>query len=224
MRFQAIHSADELAALVKTIGFLPFFKNEIPGFSVEECTPRKYWFAGEVDGPWEWKGPVIKRAACAYGKLFRGKAGFIAKRWSPDFANYLREGYDFDERYAKGLVAHQDKLVYEALRSRDSVLSTELKRLCGFSGKGRGGFDGIMARLQEQGYVVVVDFEYRRDKYGSPYGWGIARYAIPERRFGMAFMEGVRSRTPEQSLEKILKHLSRLLPDASERQIASLIG
>ena len=33
---KCIHSADELAAVVNKIGFLPLFCNEIEGFSVEE--------------------------------------------------------------------------------------------------------------------------------------------------------------------------------------------
>ncbi|MBP3700326.1 MAG: hypothetical protein J6I64_00400 [Lachnospiraceae bacterium] len=51
MKLPEIRSAEELQALVQRIGFLPFFKHEIPGFSVEECCPRELWFAEDVDGP-----------------------------------------------------------------------------------------------------------------------------------------------------------------------------
>ena len=38
------------------LGFLPLFKNEIPGFSVEERTVAKYWWSGNVErDPWEWR-------------------------------------------------------------------------------------------------------------------------------------------------------------------------
>ena len=50
-----IKSADDVLRLVEDMGFLPFFENHIPGFSVEECCPRELWFAEGVDGPWEWK-------------------------------------------------------------------------------------------------------------------------------------------------------------------------
>ena len=59
MRFPELRSPEALIALVEEIGFLPFFVNRIPGFSVEECCPRELWFAEGVDGPWEWKGPAV---------------------------------------------------------------------------------------------------------------------------------------------------------------------
>ena len=53
-----LHSADGLIAAVEQYGFLPFFRNEIHGFSIEELCPPELWFADDVDGPWEWKGPL----------------------------------------------------------------------------------------------------------------------------------------------------------------------
>ena len=53
-----LHSADGLIAAVEQHGFLPFFRNEIHGFSIEELCPPELWFADDVDGPWEWKGPA----------------------------------------------------------------------------------------------------------------------------------------------------------------------
>ena len=89
---EMISSEKDLAAMVETYGFLPLLKNSIPGFSVEEHTPPELWFADGVDGPWEWKGPVIAETGCAYGKFFSGKAGFISREWFLDFANYRRDG------------------------------------------------------------------------------------------------------------------------------------
>ena len=51
-----LHSADDLIAAVEEYGFLPFFQNEIPSFSVEELCAPELWFADDADGPWEWKG------------------------------------------------------------------------------------------------------------------------------------------------------------------------
>ena len=56
-----LHSADDLIAAVEQYGFLPFFRNEIHGFSIEELCPPELWFADDVDGPWEWKGPAAER-------------------------------------------------------------------------------------------------------------------------------------------------------------------
>ena len=65
-----LRSSDDLIAAVEEYGFLPFFRNEIPGFSIEELCPPELWFADDVDGPWEWKGPVARSGKCLYDKLF----------------------------------------------------------------------------------------------------------------------------------------------------------
>ena len=97
-----LHSADDLIAAVEQYGFLPFFRNEIHGFSIEELCPPELWFADDVDGPWEWKGPAARSGKCLYGKLFNKKAGFVSREWIPDFANFRRDGYDFDARWDDG--------------------------------------------------------------------------------------------------------------------------
>ncbi|MDO4566468.1 MAG: hypothetical protein Q4B42_03980 [Oscillospiraceae bacterium] len=221
---QWITSCEELAQAVLKMGFLPFFQNDIKGFSIEEHISPELWFSDTADGPWEWKGPVIRGAGCAYGKLFRGKAGFISAEWYPDFANYRRKGYDFDARYDDGLAGYQEKEVYDLLAGNGSLLSKELKRLGGFHKHGKKDFDAIITRLQMQGYVVTEDFEYQRDKHGNTYGWGVARYTTPERRFGEQFINTVYLNEPQQSKERMVKHLSALLPDADEKQILKLLG
>lgn len=220
---ERITSYKALAELVSEWGFLPFFKNEISGFSVEEHTPSELWFADGAEGPWEWKGPAVKESGCAYGKFFRNKAGFISREWYIDFANYRRDGYDFDARYEDGLASHRDKRAYDILEQHDSLLSKELKRLWSAAEGDRKGFDTIMTRLQMQGYITTVDFEYQRDKQGNAYGWGIARYAVSERHFGDMFRENVYNISPEKSKERIVRHLSALFPQTDEEQILKII-
>ncbi|MCD7927625.1 MAG: hypothetical protein LUF80_02000 [Oscillospiraceae bacterium] len=217
-----ICSERDLADLVQAYGFLPLLKNQISGFSVEEHTPPEYWFAEHVDGPWEWKGPVIRKTGCAYGKFFAGKAGFISRAWYCDFANYRRDGYDFDARYDDGLARFQDKQVYDILMEYPSLLSKEWRRLTGM--KKRGEFDAIVTRLQMLGYVITADFEYAKDKNGNTYGWGLSRYATPELVFGEDFKTAVYSCTPEGSRARMEGHLKRLLPQADEAQVKRLLG
>ena len=54
---------------VKGSDCLPFFANSVEGFSVEEHIDRRLWFTGQ-EGPWEWKGPLIREYGFAYGKFF----------------------------------------------------------------------------------------------------------------------------------------------------------
>ena len=114
-----LHSADDMIAAVEEYGFLPFFQNEIPGFSVEELCVPELWFADEADGPWEWKGPAARS--------------------------------------------------------------------------------------------------------GRPYGWGIAEYATPEELFGYDFISSAYQRDPQESRERILRHLHTLLPSAEGKQLERIL-
>ncbi|MBR6360734.1 MAG: hypothetical protein IKS04_02985, partial [Clostridia bacterium] len=97
-----IETKQDLIDAVHEFGFVPLFANSIPGFSVQENVSPRAWFSGE-EGVWEWKGPVIRETGCGYGKFFENKAVFVSPEFFPDFANYRRDGYDFDARYDDGL-------------------------------------------------------------------------------------------------------------------------
>ncbi|MCR4691283.1 MAG: hypothetical protein K5739_08060, partial [Lachnospiraceae bacterium] len=100
-----ISTMEMLKDLINEMGFVPFFANEIEGFSLEEHIAAGCWYDdadSEFWPAWEWKGPVIREMKCAYGKFLRGKAMYISPKWFPDFANFRRDGYDFDARYEDG--------------------------------------------------------------------------------------------------------------------------
>ena len=218
-----LRSSDDLIAAVEQYGFLPFFRNEIPGFSVEELCSPELWFADDVDGPWEWKGPIARSGRCVYGKFFGGKAGFVSREWFPDFANHRRDGYDFDARYDDGLASRKDKDVYDTVAEHGALLSRELKRLRNYRKGGNTGFDTVITRLQMQTYITIGDFVYMKDKFGRPYGWGVAEYTTPEALFGYDFVTSAYRRKPEESKERILAHLRGILPEAGEEQLLKLL-
>lgn len=224
MALPIVERSEELATLIDDIGFLPFFQSPVPGFSLKDCVPPQLWFPDEGDGVWEWKGPVIRLTGGAYGKFFRGKAAFISRAWYPDFANYRRDGYDFDAAYDDGLASFKEKKIYDALAEEGNLLSKELRRRSAFVGQAKSGYDATLTRLQMRGYITTTDFEYALDGKGNPYGWGIARYATPESHFGADFTGKVYACTPEQSARRILDHLEKLLPQATPAQLRALLG
>ena len=84
-------SPEALLAHVDDVGFLPLFKNDVPGFSVEERTcPEDWWTGDPARDPWEWRELLARSGRVAYGKFFDKKAGFISLRWLPAFANCRR--------------------------------------------------------------------------------------------------------------------------------------
>lgn len=227
MRFGnfTIKSKADLIAVIDEYGFLPFFENSIAGFSIEEHISPDCWWRGDTGewDAWEWKGPVIKETGCAYGKFFEKKACYISKKWFSDFANYRRDGYDFDARYDDGLAPYKDKLLYDLIESNAPVISKKLKQLGNYKKGGNKGFDTTVSRLQSQCYVTISDFVYMKDKFGNPYGWGVAEYSTPEKSMGEAFTEKVYSRPPAESYELISEHFCRLFPNVDINKIKKFI-
>ena len=220
-----IRTKKDLEEAVEEYGFLPLFANSVPGFSVEEHAVPEVWYSeGSSDWPvWDWKGPVIRECGCAYGKFLEKKSVFISREWFPDFANWRRDGYDFDARWDDGLASYADRDLYGLLEANAPIVSTALKKLGDYRKGGRSGFETSMTRLQAQGYVLISDFVYAKAKDGREYGWGLAQYSTPERFFGPSFRENVYSRTPEESYARILAHLREILPLAEEGQLKRLL-
>ena len=223
MQIPTLRSPEDVRETVQRLGFLPFFRNEIPGFSIEEHTPTTLWFT-EIPGPWEWKGELARDRDLIYGKFFRGRAGFLRRDWFAVFANYRRDGYDFDARFDDGLASLRDKSLYDVAAERGSLSSKELKVLAGYGKGGEKGFDGRVTRLQMQTYLLISDFVYALDRYGREYGWGIACYATPEHRFGEDWLAEAYREDAARSKERVYAHLEGLFPEASEKQLRRLLG
>lgn len=217
-----IRSKNDLVNAVRKFGFVPLFAGSIKGFSVEEHVSPDCWFSGS-DGVWEWKGPVIRETGCAYGKFFENRAVFISREWYLDFANYRRDGYDFDSRCDEGLVYYRDKEIYDLIDENAPVLSKKLKYLGNYGKNGKKGFDTSVNRLQNQCYILISDFVYETAKNGNTFGWGVAQYSTPEKYMGEYFTSNVYARTSEESYERILRHLKTLLPSTDELSLRKIL-
>ncbi|MBO7530705.1 MAG: hypothetical protein J6T50_02745 [Lachnospiraceae bacterium] len=221
-----IRSMQNLMDLIDEAGFVPFFANEIEGFSIEEHIGKGCWYNDGDNGfwpAWEWKGPVISKKKCAYGKFLNGKAMYVSAKFFPDFANYRRDGYDFDARYDDGLASFYDKELYDLLSANAPVMSKKLKKLGNYGKGGKKGFDTMITRLQKQCYVITSNFEYETDRFGNAYGWGVAEYSTPEEFFGKKFTGSVYKRSPEESYERLVKHFEKILPNADITDIRKIL-
>jgi len=124
---------------------------------------------------------------------------------------------------AKGRGKKDSDGIYELIDENGPVLSKGLKALGNYRKGGNKGFDTSITRLQAQGYVIISDFAYMIDKNGNEYGWGVAEYATPEQFLGESFTEEVYARTPEDSYERLLDHMRKILPYADEKDIRKLL-
>ncbi|MBR3341142.1 MAG: hypothetical protein IKG30_05940 [Clostridiales bacterium] len=215
-----VHSADELLEVIEKVGFMPLFSNEVNGFSVENMTDSDCWWCGdpEVD-PWEWRAVLARTGKVAYGKFFRNKAGFVSRKWFPDFANYRRDGYDFDSRYEDGKAGRREKLIMDLFWPKEgeiwdatekvALYSNEVKEKAGFGKGGEKGFEGTCAKLQMSSYMTVQDFRPRLNKKGEEYGWAVAVYTLPEYLWGYKHVTKCYKESPEDSYKKIISQIKK---------------
>ena len=216
-----IHNATELMDYIQQVGFLPLLDSGIAGYSADEAVDPDCRYVllddGGWDWPlWDWKGPIVTESDCVYGKFFNKKAGFVSRSWWPDLYNWRRHSHPAPP---PGSI---EETILMTLREHGSMITRDLRRACGFTEpKMRSRFDGYVTRLQMACRIVTEDFVYPQDKHGKRYGWGWALLSTPEQLLGKEARHC--DRTPEESLARMLDHLRRLLPRASEQQITRLI-
>ncbi len=225
---ECIHNVQEAIEYINEIGFLPLFKNGIPGFSLEERTIAEHWWSGiEAIDPWEWRAIIARSGEVAYGKFFDGKAGFISKEWLPYFANFRRDGYDFDSLWEDGKASRRQKKIMDLFASNDQtteLYSYEIKKNAGFGKNGEKGFDGTMTNLQHMMYLCVRDFRPKKNKKGEEYGWATAIYSTFEHIFSYELVAAAYSESPLESGARMVKHIKEVYPIATDAQIKKLIG
>ena len=220
-----IHSWQELVSWVDEVGFLPLFKNDIDGFSVEEHTAAIHWWSGDPQqDPWEWRQLIARSGLVAYGKFFDKKAGFISRNWFPLFANWRRDGYDFDSLWDEGLVKLRCKRVMDSFSQGEELFSCELKHLAGFDKDGERNFEGTVTELQMDGYLLTRDLRQRLNKKGLPYGWPISVYATPESLWGYEHVTSAYSTEPLHSRELVYRQVLKNFPAATEAELNSVLG
>ena len=218
-----LHSAAELVSLVDELGFLPLFRNEIPGFSVEDRTPPERWWSDDEErDPWRWRETVAAGEKAAYGKFFGGRAGFVSLRWLPYLANVRRNGYDFDSLCDEGLAPRRSRLIMEAIGERE-LFSFELRREAGFGRGGERNFEGVLTELMMQTYLVIRDFRQRVSRAGKPYGWPIAVYARPEHIWGADAVTSAYAEEPASSRERIVRHILSAFPGAKAEDVQKIV-
>ena len=230
-----IRTWQELVRWVNEIGFLPFFANDVTGFSAEEHVSPDFWWTGDkAQDPWEWREIIAASHEVAYGKFFGGKAGFISNAWLPYFANARRNGYDFDSRYEDGLATFREKVIMdyyigedsdgEILWKQDDILSTDLKKMAGFGKGGLKNYPGIITGLQMQTYLVITDFRRRKNKRGEEYGMSVSVLQPPEAVWGRGAVTKAYGESPAQSWDRIFEHVRSAYPASPDKEIIKLIG
>lgn len=222
-----IDSAEAMERAVREMGIVPFFRNRIPGFSIQDMTKPGFWFDGEEDtlGPWDWKIECVRCGDIAYGKfLCGGKASFATTEWYRELMNYQRSRLFPD---------NDGQLILQYISEHGSISIKEVRALLGVK---KTAADAAIGRLQRQCRVVTGDLTrvYRGPdlKYS---GWQVASFCRPEDLFsadasfssftslpGFPFAADSdplhTDHTPEESLEALVEHVRAFLPARVRRE------
>jgi len=222
---ECLHSPEDLLDLVREVGFLPLFSNDIPGFSVEEHTPAEDWWVDDpARDPWAWRQLLAPNACVAYGKFFDKKAGFVSKEWFPCFANYRRDGYDYEGLYEDGKMTSRCKRIMDVLELNEdaegtALLSCDLRKRAALE----KGFEGAVTDLQMKSFLIVSDFRQKRNRRGESYGWHVAEIMTPETKWGYDAVNSLHEK-PEDSWQRICSHIRKHFPSADDRDLLKLAG
>jgi len=218
-------TAEDVVRRIHVVGFLPLFATAIPGFSVEEHTYAWDWWSDDPNhDPWAWRMSIAARDDIAYGKFFDRKAGFISMPWFPVFANYRRDGYDFEGLYEDGKMNGRAKKILDTLELNEDAIGLEM-----MSGELRKksaiekGFDNILIDLQMQSFLLISRFQRKKNKRGIEYGWHLPSFMTPETKWGYDAVNSV-SEAPEASGRWIAEQIRQFYPAAGETEIRKVMG
>ena len=167
-----------------------------------------------------WRQVIARSGRVAYGKFFGKKAGFISRKWFPHFANWRRDGYDFEGFSNDGHATRSERAIYSILEETGSDISSFLRLKAKMS---RTTFDKAIAGLQMKTYAVIQDFEYKLTKDGRNYGWGVARYALADYVYE-DLEDRIDDHSPEEAYSLLIKQLMKKFPDCDESDIRRLLG
>ena len=220
-----LRSPEDLERLVREIGFLPLFSNAVPGFSVEERTPAGSWWTDDPStDPWSWRQALAPRDSIAYGKFFDRRAGFVSKEWFPVFANYRRDGYDYEGLYEDGKMKSRNRRIMDAFELDEEArgkeyLTCDLKKKAAVE----KGFEGAVTELQMQTFLIVNGFRQRTNRRGEGYGWHVGVLLTPETKWGYGFVNQP-SGTPAACRDRIFGRIRSFFPEAGDRDLQKILG
>lgn len=220
-----LRSPEDLLEMIQRVGFLPLFSNSIPGFSVEEHTPADNWWRDDpATDPWTWRHILAPCETVAYGEFFDKKAGFVSRDWFPIFANFRRDGYDYEGLYEDGKLSGRCKRIMDVLEPDESavglrLLSCEIRKRASLE----KGFEGALTDLQMKTFLIVGSFRQKRNRCGEPYGWNVSELMTPEAKWGYDAVNSLREK-PEVSWKRICDQIRMHYPAADSRALQQVIG
>lgn len=226
-----VTGAEAMVETIMEMGLVPFFENVIPGYSIEEMTPKENWFDTQEDltyTPWDWKIACVQSGEIAYGKfLLGGKAAFATVKWYAHLRNWR-------QAQAKYKPDATQRKVLDAMQEQGSIGIKDIRKLLDVK---KGAADALMTKLQMQCRVLTGDIirVYRGPDLHYN-GWQTSSFCSPEALFdtappfpgfaGFPFeQESLEvTESPQESWDLLCEHVRSLFPDVTDKQLIKLLG
>ena len=183
------------------------------------------WHTGNPDtDPWEWRMRVLEeRDDIAYSKFFFKKSGFITREWYPYFLAVRRSG-TFEDTYARGVISHEAKRVYDVLSQSDATPSHIAKQEAGFTKENKSAFERALVELQMQMFITTCGRRARTTKMGEEFDcWASAVFCTSEKFWGDDVFEQAAKISSSDAVSKITGQILKLNPDAQQKKIDKFI-
>ncbi len=214
-----VQTASEAAEFIIEAGIMPFLRNAVVGFSLQDHVPEGYFeSADKALNPWYWRYEFGADSEIIYGKFLRKKLGFCTRRYYPHLINIRRQNRGVQQLFEAGEISKTSFLVMRSLAQGDAVQGVAFREELGLS---RSEADAAFAELMNATLLVIVGFECRRGKNQQPYGWPLAVYARPEDEYGLDILKT--GCPPQASLEVLVRRIREIAPQATETQIRAFL-
>lgn len=88
--FTNVYSPESMINAIQEIGIIPFSKNCVAGWSIQEITDPDFWFTtSDQLGPWDWKVDAVQEGII-YGKFISRKSAFATIEFYRHLMNWRR--------------------------------------------------------------------------------------------------------------------------------------
>ena len=136
--FTNVYSPESMINAIKGIGIIPFSKNAVPGWSIQEITDPDFWFTtSDQLGPWDWKVEAVHEGI-VYGKFIGGKAAFATLEAYSHLMNWRRSlpkyriavgGTSEMKNLEERIATYLSPTLLNCICERESIESSEIKNL-----------------------------------------------------------------------------------------------
>jgi len=121
-------------------------------------------------------------------------------------------------------VREEARRVYRLFEDRSVLATHEIKRLCGFTGKSKGRYDGAMNALQAGMFITSSGMTRMTTLDGRPHSWPVTEYRRVEDWAWPGTMEQASAVSPGDAYDRIAERMLGLAPGLDQALLRRFIA